>query len=148
MMMSAALSPKLVRRRGSTRRRAASHPPHTSQAAHDSALTAIRSFLKGHTVYDAFPVSFRLIVLDTKLTVKKALHCLLINGHRHPHLLIRPSNVFLFQASYQHPYGTAKSRNSPGCSPYWTSYTSSSTTITLPPTTMRRRMSKPSGSSH
>ena len=103
MMMSAALSPKLVRRRGSTRRRAASHPPHTSQAAHDSALTAIRSFLKGHTVYDAFPVSFRLIVLDTKLTVKKALHCLLINGHRHPHLLIRPSNVFFLSGVVSAP---------------------------------------------
>jgi len=90
-MMATALSPKLVRRRGSTRRRAVSHlPPYTPQDAHDAALAAIRSFLNDHTAYDAFPVSYRLIVLDTKLTVKKALHCLLINGHRHPRLLIRP----------------------------------------------------------
>ncbi|KAF9015192.1 hypothetical protein BDQ17DRAFT_1230334 [Cyathus striatus] len=65
-----------VRRRGSTRRRAGSHlPPYHSQEGHDAALHAIRSFLKGHTAYDAFPVSFRLIVLDTKLNVKKALQC-------------------------------------------------------------------------
>jgi CBS domain-containing protein len=43
-------------------------------------LHAIRNFLKGRTTYDAFPVSFRLIVLDTELNVKKALQCLLLNG--------------------------------------------------------------------
>jgi 5'-AMP-activated protein kinase regulatory gamma subunit len=73
--MSALASPKQFRRRGSTRRRAVSH-----LETHDTALHAIRSFLKGHTAYDAFPVSFRLIVLDTKLNVKKALQCLLLNG--------------------------------------------------------------------
>ncbi|KAG5648043.1 hypothetical protein DXG03_007078 [Asterophora parasitica] len=72
-------SPKVVRRRVSTRRRAPSHLPPSSQA-HDAALNAIRVFLKSHTAYDAFPVSFRLIVLDTKLNVKKALQCLLLNG--------------------------------------------------------------------
>lgn len=74
-------SPRNVRRRGSTRRRAGSHlPPYPSQDTHDNALHAIRSFLKATTSYDAFPVSFRLIVLDTKLNVKKALQCLLLNG--------------------------------------------------------------------
>ena len=73
--MSTLSSPK-ARRKPSTRRRAGSHV----QDSHDSALAAIRSFLKGHTSYDAFPVSFRLIVLDTKLNVKKALQCLLLNG--------------------------------------------------------------------
>ncbi|KAG6902904.1 hypothetical protein C0995_010074 [Termitomyces sp. Mi166 len=74
-------SPRAVRRRVSTRRRAGSHlPPYPSQESHDAALNAIRFFLKAHTVYDAFPVSFRLIVLDTKLNVKKALQCLLLNG--------------------------------------------------------------------
>ncbi|KIM48149.1 hypothetical protein M413DRAFT_62578 [Hebeloma cylindrosporum] len=76
--MSTLSSPK-ARRKQSTRRRAGSHvppyPPYPSQESHDTALTAIRSFLKGHTSYDAFPVSFRLIVLDTKLNVKKALQC-------------------------------------------------------------------------
>lgn len=79
----AAPSSKTFKRRGSTRRRerAPSHlPPVQSQETHDAALHAIRNLLKGRTSYDAFPVSFRLIVLDTKLNVKKALQCLLLNG--------------------------------------------------------------------
>ncbi|KDR85049.1 hypothetical protein GALMADRAFT_53799 [Galerina marginata CBS 339.88] len=76
--MSALSSPK-PRRKPSTRKRAPSHLPPT-QESHDAALAAIRAFLKSHTNYDAFPVSFRLIVLDTKLNVKKALQCLLLNG--------------------------------------------------------------------
>jgi len=78
-MLSAKLTTK---RKPSTRKRAASHVPpfYPSQESHDNALAAIRSFLKCHTAYDAFPVSFRLIVLDTKLNVKKALQCLLLNG--------------------------------------------------------------------
>lgn len=73
-------SPRTARRKPSTRRRAISHlQPHQSDA-HDAALNAIRTFLKLHTAYDAFPVSFRLIVLDTKLNVKKAFQCLLLNG--------------------------------------------------------------------
>ncbi|KAF8168044.1 hypothetical protein B0H34DRAFT_646698 [Crassisporium funariophilum] len=73
--LSPTQSPK-TRRKPSTRRRAGSHvPPYSSYPSHDAALAAIRSFLKCHTAYDAFPVSFRLIVLDTKLNVKKALQC-------------------------------------------------------------------------
>lgn len=80
--MSSALSPTSTsKRKLSTRRRGISHlPPYQSQESHDQALTAIRTFLKSRTNYDAFPVSFRLIVLDTKLNVKKALQCLLLNG--------------------------------------------------------------------
>ncbi|CAA7266490.1 unnamed protein product [Cyclocybe aegerita] len=81
--LSPAQSPK-ARRKPSTRRRAGSHVPpypnYPTQESHDNALAAIRSFLRCHTAYDAFPVSFRLIVLDTKLNVKKALQCLLLNG--------------------------------------------------------------------
>ncbi|KAF9499694.1 CBS-domain-containing protein [Pleurotus eryngii] len=75
--MSSALSPTSTsKRKLSTRRRGLSHlPPYQSQESHDQALTAIRTFLKSRTNYDAFPVSFRLIVLDTKLNVKKALQC-------------------------------------------------------------------------
>ncbi|KAF4623425.1 hypothetical protein D9613_001859 [Agrocybe pediades] len=67
------------KRKPSTRKRAGSHAP-LPQDPHEAALYSIRSFLKAHTAYDAFPVSFRLIVLDTKLNVKKALQCLLLNG--------------------------------------------------------------------
>lgn len=85
MAQNASLSPtsaSKVRRKLSTRRgRAGSHlPPVQTPETHDAALQAIRSFLKSHTVYDAFPVSFRLIVLDTKLEVKKALQILLLNS--------------------------------------------------------------------
>lgn len=82
--MNSTLSPvrsPTVRRKTSSRRpRAGSHLPPNSQEAHDAALHAIRAFLKGRTSYDAFPVSFRLIILDTKLNVKRALQCLLLNG--------------------------------------------------------------------
>lgn len=82
--MNATLSPirsPTVRRKTSHRRpRAGSHLPPSPQETHDAALHAIRNLLKGRTSYDAFPVSFRLIILDTKLTVKRALQCLLLNG--------------------------------------------------------------------
>ena len=71
-------SPTVIRKH--SRRRAPSHLPSNTQETHDAALHAIRNFLKGHNCYDVFPVSFRLIVLDTKLVVKKALHCFLMNG--------------------------------------------------------------------
>ena len=113
----ASLSPKVARRRGSMRRRAPSHlPPYTVQDAHNAALHAIRSFLKGHTSYDAFPVSYRLIVLDTKLSVKKALQCLLLNGRVTPPLSAakRISNAH-FQVSYPRPCGTVKGPSLPAC---------------------------------
>ncbi len=65
-------------RKNPSRRRAGSHL--LPQDGHHAALTAIRSFLKGRTCYDAFPISFRLIVLDTKLNVKRALQCLILNS--------------------------------------------------------------------
>ena len=82
--MSATLSPSTspkVKRKISVRRpRAISHLPPFTQESHDAALNAIRSYLKSHTSYDSFPVSFRMIVLDAKLEVRKALQCLLSNG--------------------------------------------------------------------
>ncbi|QRV91060.1 5'-AMP-activated protein kinase subunit gamma [Ceratobasidium sp. AG-Ba] len=74
---------KTNRRRGSVPRRpralsALPHPP--TQETHDAALINIRAFLNGRSSYDVFPVSFRLIVLDTKLEIKKALGALLLNG--------------------------------------------------------------------
>ncbi|KAF2087485.1 CBS-domain-containing protein [Saccharata proteae CBS 121410] len=43
-------------------------------------LRAIRAFLKVRTSYDVLPVSFRLIVFDTSLLVKKSLNILIQNG--------------------------------------------------------------------
>lgn len=47
---------------------------------HEEALEALRAFLKERSSYDVFPVSFRLIVLDTQLKVKKALDVMLLYG--------------------------------------------------------------------
>jgi hypothetical protein len=43
---------------------------------------AIRDFLKIRTSYDVLPLSFRLIILNTDLLVKKSLNILLQNGGR------------------------------------------------------------------
>lgn len=40
----------------------------------------IRAFLKVRTSYDVLPLSFRLIILDTALLVKKSLNILNQNG--------------------------------------------------------------------
>lgn len=60
----------------------ATHPPMIPPKAlsHTEALEALRSFLKDRSSYDVFPVSFRLIVLDTQLKVKKALDVMLLYG--------------------------------------------------------------------
>ena len=44
------------------------------------AVESIRVFLKSKTSYDVLPVSYRLIVLDTSLLVKKSLNILLQNN--------------------------------------------------------------------
>ncbi|KAK9240738.1 hypothetical protein V1525DRAFT_394833 [Lipomyces kononenkoae] len=44
------------------------------------AVKAIRAFLRGKTAYDVLPVSFRLLVLDTSLLVRKSLNILIQNG--------------------------------------------------------------------
>jgi 5'-AMP-activated protein kinase regulatory gamma subunit len=43
-------------------------------------LRTIRAFLKARTSYDVLPLSYRLIVLDTSLLVKKSLNILNQNG--------------------------------------------------------------------
>ncbi|KAG6879714.1 hypothetical protein C0992_012562 [Termitomyces sp. T32_za158] len=145
--LSPSNSPKAVRRRGSTRRRAGSYlPAYPSQESHDAALNAIRIFLKAHTAYDAFPVSFRLIVLDTKLNVKKALQCLLLNGLLSRFTPVSASSCAV-QASYLPLYGTAKSPVLPACLLFWISYISSNI-ITTPQTMIPPApMLKPSVSS-
>ncbi|SMN22882.1 similar to Saccharomyces cerevisiae YGL115W SNF4 Activating gamma subunit of the AMP-activated Snf1p kinase complex (contains Snf1p and a Sip1p/Sip2p/Gal83p family member) [Maudiozyma saulgeensis] len=44
------------------------------------AVESIRTFLKSKTSYDVLPVSYRLVVLDTSLLVKKSLNVLLQNN--------------------------------------------------------------------
>ena len=63
----------------------AHHPPMTAPTptrhlSHDEAIEALRAFLKDRSSYDVFPVSFRLIVLDSQLKVKKALDVMLLYG--------------------------------------------------------------------
>ncbi|WFD33335.1 AMP-activated serine/threonine-protein kinase regulatory subunit [Malassezia cuniculi] len=47
---------------------------------HLMALGAIRRFLRTHSCYDVLPVSFRLVVLDTKLTIRSAVDVMWQNG--------------------------------------------------------------------
>lgn len=79
--LSPTMSPTGLPRRGvrkQSQRRARSDSLRPSE--HDDALKRIRTFLKGRSTYDVFPLSFRLLVLDTKLEVKKALASLVQNG--------------------------------------------------------------------
>lgn len=57
-----------------------STPPLPEQACEIQSLMC--SFLKQHTAYDVLPVSYRLIVFDTRLLVKKALNALVQNGNK------------------------------------------------------------------
>ena len=47
-----------------------------------SGLRAIRAFLKVRRTYDVLPLSFRLIVLDNSLLIKKSLNILTQNGEQ------------------------------------------------------------------
>ncbi|OJJ77320.1 hypothetical protein ASPBRDRAFT_36541 [Aspergillus brasiliensis CBS 101740] len=68
------------------RPRGLSHPmgPPQPERAIDreerQALRAIRNFLKVRTSYDVLPLSFRLIMFDTSLSVKESLNILIQNG--------------------------------------------------------------------
>ncbi|KAJ8656554.1 hypothetical protein O0I10_007877 [Lichtheimia ornata] len=75
--------------------------------------THMRSFLKQHTAYDVLPVSYRLIVFDTRLLVKKALGALVQNGivsaplwssdtHQFAGMLTVSDFVHLIQYYYHH----------------------------------------------
>jgi hypothetical protein len=116
-----------LRRKPSSRPRAGSYLG-SHHDAHEASLTAIRQFLKGRTCYDAFPISFRLIVLDTKLSVKKALPCLLMNSQSSLLLPLPLPHLFLCQASSPLLSGTATNLPLLACSPSSISSISSSTT--------------------
>ncbi|KAJ5356091.1 hypothetical protein N7517_010700 [Penicillium concentricum] len=59
-------------------------PPMASERAIDReerlGLRAIRDFLKARNSYDVLPLSFRLIIFDTSLSVKESLNILIQNG--------------------------------------------------------------------
>ncbi|KAI9671463.1 MAG: AMP-activated serine/threonine-protein kinase regulatory subunit [Alyxoria varia] len=55
-------------------------PPNSVDREQAEALRAIRAFLKIRTSYDVLPLSFRLIVFDTALLVKKSLNILIQNA--------------------------------------------------------------------
>lgn len=58
-----------------------SGPPYRiSQQANTSTQRGIREFLKVRTSYDVLPLSFRLVVLDNNLLIKKSLNILIQNG--------------------------------------------------------------------
>jgi hypothetical protein len=49
-------------------------------AANTPKQRGIREFLKVRTSYDVLPLSFRLVVLDNNLLIKKSLNILIQNG--------------------------------------------------------------------
>ncbi|KAG5984148.1 hypothetical protein E4U55_005861 [Claviceps digitariae] len=55
-------------------------PPSPLDKEQHQGLKAIREFLKVRTSYDVLPLSFRLIVLDTDLLIKKTLNILIQNS--------------------------------------------------------------------
>jgi CBS domain-containing protein len=59
---------------------AAIMPPSPVDREQMEGLRTIRAFLKVRTSYDVLPLSFRLIVFDTSLLVKKSLNILIQNG--------------------------------------------------------------------
>ncbi|KAJ5764308.1 5'-AMP-activated protein kinase subunit gamma [Penicillium manginii] len=57
-----------------------SHPERPVDLEERQGLRAIRNFLKVRTSYDVLPLSFRLIIFDTSLSVKESLNILIQNG--------------------------------------------------------------------
>ncbi|KAF3384982.1 5'-AMP-activated protein kinase subunit gamma [Penicillium rolfsii] len=58
----------------------ASQPERPIDVEERQGLRAIRNFLKVRTSYDVLPLSFRLIIFDTGLSVKESLNILIQNG--------------------------------------------------------------------
>jgi len=55
-------------------------PTRSARLTFISLQKAVREFLRKRTSYDVLPLSFRLIILNTDLLVKKSLNILLQNG--------------------------------------------------------------------
>lgn len=95
-------------------------------------LRAIRAFLKVRTSYDVLPLSYRLIVFDTSLLVKKSLNILTQCGTYIASMNVRPEVRLLtlvrLQPSSLRRYGTRRHLHSRAYSLYPITSTSFSTT--------------------
>lgn len=69
---------KLHRKHSQRRARSNSHAGFVD--SHHEALGKIRAFLKSRSAFDVFPLSYRFVIFDTKLTVKHALNTMHQNG--------------------------------------------------------------------
>ncbi|KAL5366088.1 hypothetical protein BJX96DRAFT_25608 [Aspergillus floccosus] len=69
-----------LRPRGLSRPMPPSQPERAIDREERQGLRAIRNFLKVRTSYDVLPLSFRLIIFDTSLSVKESLNILIQNG--------------------------------------------------------------------
>ena len=92
----------------------------------------IREFLKVRTSYDVLPLSFRLIVLDNDLLIKKSLTILTQNGERLRRGMDDRDTYDLPKALCRLRYGTLAIPSSPVCSRAPTTLTSSSITASSP----------------
>ncbi|CAM1507829.1 Fc.00g046770.m01.CDS01 [Cosmosporella sp. VM-42] len=77
---SSYLRPKTSHRSASAMAQTEPKPPSPLDKEQLQGLKAIRDFLKVRTSYDVLPLSFRLIVLDTDLLIKKSLNILSQNS--------------------------------------------------------------------
>lgn len=76
---------------------------------------AIRAFLKVRTSYDVLPLSFRLIIFDQALLVKKSLNILMQNGEQHGGLESRTELTIHLKALCPRHYGIPQPRPSLAC---------------------------------
>jgi hypothetical protein len=74
---------KMSRRFSERRGRANSHATHLD-IVHQEAMSKIQSFLKSRSAFDVFPLSYKVVVFDTKLPVKYALSTMHAQGECFP----------------------------------------------------------------
>ncbi|KAK2773733.1 AMP-activated serine/threonine-protein kinase regulatory subunit [Emmonsiellopsis sp. PD_33] len=108
-----------LRPRGLSRPMAPAQPERAVDRDERLALREIRNFLKVRTSYDVLPLSFRLIVFDTSLSVKESLNILTQNGivsaplwdsstSTFAGLLTTSDYINVIQYYFQHPAALAK----------------------------------------
>jgi 5'-AMP-activated protein kinase regulatory gamma subunit len=88
---------KMSRRFSGRRPRADSH----LDIIHQEAMSKIRTFLKSRSAFDVFPLSYKVVVFDTKLPVKHALNTMHAQGEQ---CTFQVDEVLtMTQESYLHP---------------------------------------------